>query len=356
MVVLLSPEACESEWVNNEITLAKKRNLRIFPVLARGDEDDAVPLTLVSVQYVDARDDYEGAVRGRLLPAVRKHLGMSPAGESKHMPADGGHKTKDRPPPETERQSSGSGAATPKPSSTPPLDVDWAVISAGIRPYVERGEAAAAALSALAIAREQGLFAADPDDLEIRGSDFKALHAAALRVLVDVEHFTPEQRNVAGELLGARPEHDSRPGAGVRADGLPDIDWVEVPELDPEGNAAFIYGDDEPRTEQTFWMARLPITCGQYQAFVDAGGHAYARWWKDLAASDHVLRGPGKQAFPFWNHPHVEVSWYEAVAFCRWLSWRAKERSDLLPRALRRERLAHQPADRMAVGEGGARP
>jgi formylglycine-generating enzyme required for sulfatase activity len=264
LIALLSPEACESERVNNEITLAKNRNLRIFPVLLRGEEDDAVPLALVGVQYVDARVDYEEAVRGRLLPAVRKHLGLAPA------------------------------------AARQPEDV---VLPA----------AAAAPLQA----------AAPP-----------TAAPAELQVLLDFEHFSPEQRNAAGERLGAQPGGDTRRGVGLRADGLPDIDWVEVPEADAQGRREFIYQENERRVEPTFWMARFPVTYAQYQAFVAAGGYADERWWKDLAVPEEVRRAPGEQHFPFWNHPRESVSWYEAVAFCRWLSSRAEEIRDLLPPAL----------------------
>jgi formylglycine-generating enzyme required for sulfatase activity len=208
------------------------------------------------------------------------------------------------------------------------------LLAACVRSYLAPGQAPTAAVLALEIAGEQRLFAADPDDQDVRRSDFKTLHATALGMLLDAEGFTPEQRNVAGELLGARPEHDSRPGAGLRADGLPDIDWVEVPEADAQGRREFIYQEDERRVEPTFWMARFPVTHAQYQAFA-AAGYADGRWWEGLDAPEDVRRAPAEQRFPFWNHPRERVSWYEAVAFCRWLSSRAEERRDLLPPALR---------------------
>jgi formylglycine-generating enzyme required for sulfatase activity len=211
------------------------------------------------------------------------------------------------------------------------------LLAACVHPYLAQGQGPTAAVLALELAGEQGLFAADPGDLELRGSDFKVLHAAALRVLLDWERFTPEQRNVAGELLGARPEHDTRPGAGLRADGLPAIDWVEVPEADEQGRSEFIYQEGEKRVERTFWMSRYPITYGQYQAFVAAeDGYGGARWWEGLDVPEDVRGAPGEQRFRFWNHPRERVSWYEAVAFCRWLTKQAQQKQDLLPEALRR--------------------
>ncbi|MFN8467932.1 MAG: SRPBCC domain-containing protein [Caldilineaceae bacterium] len=80
MIVVLSPDANESEWVNSEITIGKRRGLRIFPVLARGEDDDAVPLSLTSVQYVDIRRDYQNAVHERLIPALLRLLGPKDGG------------------------------------------------------------------------------------------------------------------------------------------------------------------------------------------------------------------------------------------------------------------------------------
>ena len=92
------------------------------------------------------------------------------------------------------------------------------------------------------------------------------------------------QRNAAG--MAVNHLGDPRPGVGLRADGLPDIDWVLVPDTDPKtGRREFIY-QNEQRTEPDFWMARYPITYCQFQAFLDApDGFRNPRWWEGLAAS-----------------------------------------------------------------------
>lgn len=62
MVVLLSPAAKESLWVTRELSYAENQNLRIFPVLLRGDQKSSVPIRLSSTQHIDARRDYPVAL------------------------------------------------------------------------------------------------------------------------------------------------------------------------------------------------------------------------------------------------------------------------------------------------------
>ncbi len=128
----------------------------------------------------------------------------------------------------------------------------------------------------------------------------------------------PRARAAIGRALGLA-DLDNRPGVGLRADGLPDIEWREVPA------GEFLYQDGEKRELAGFKIARYPITYRQFQAFIDApDGFNDGRWWKGLHADGLAQQqtGPGNQAFKYWNHPRERVSWYDAMAFCRWLSAR----------------------------------
>jgi formylglycine-generating enzyme required for sulfatase activity len=124
-------------------------------------------------------------------------------------------------------------------------------------------------------------------------------------------------------------DRDTRPGVGLREDGLPDIDWVEIPA------GSFLMGSDKEVDSQafdnetpqitvdlpTYYMARYPITYKQYQAFIDAEDGFYnPEWWDGLTVSSSHKNQTGKQQFQYWNHPRENVSWYDAMAFCRWLS------------------------------------
>ena len=53
----------------------------------------------------------------------------------------------------------------------------------------------------------------------------------------------------------------------------------------------------------------------QYQTFSDAGGYRDERWWRELIRPE-----PVPSRWPQANRPRTNVDWYEAVAFCRWLS------------------------------------
>lgn len=58
VVAILSPDAKESEWVNEELNYAKIRKARIFTVLVRGDESNAIPFGMTGVQWIDMRADF----------------------------------------------------------------------------------------------------------------------------------------------------------------------------------------------------------------------------------------------------------------------------------------------------------
>ncbi len=119
----------------------------------------------------------------------------------------------------------------------------------------------------------------------------------------------PERRFAIGDELVRRG--DSRKGVGLDARGLPVIDWVEIT------GGGFLYGEERmPRDLPTFYIARYPITNAQYQAFIDAGGYREERWWEGLQR----LEAPEDPGWGEPNGPRETVSWYEAMAFCRWLS------------------------------------
>ncbi len=119
------------------------------------------------------------------------------------------------------------------------------------------------------------------------------------------------KKNLPTEIRNSLP-----PGIGLRPDGLPDIVWCEVPggtiELE-DGAGTF---EVEP-----FYIAKYPITYIQFQAFIDDpdGFHDH-NWWEKLAADDNHKSNPGEQKWPITNHPRENVSWFDAVVFCRWLS------------------------------------
>lgn len=55
LVVILSPDAKKSRWVLREINYAREQAKRVFPILARGSTQNAVPFVLVGAQFADIR-------------------------------------------------------------------------------------------------------------------------------------------------------------------------------------------------------------------------------------------------------------------------------------------------------------
>ncbi len=106
----------------------------------------------------------------------------------------------------------------------------------------------------------------------------------------------------------------------------------------PAGERGFVFDNEKwahPVQVETFRIARAPVTSGELAEFVEAGGYRDDRlWtapgllWRDQAAARHPAywqRAPGggwlvrrfDQLVPLPEHePAVNVSWYEAEAYC----------------------------------------
>ena len=134
-------------------------------------------------------------------------------------------------------------------------------------------------------------------------------------------HPEPETRAAFGRALGMLTLDgeplDNRPGVALHYDAklrrqVPDIAWVFV------SAGEFIYQDGEKINLPGFHIARYPVTHCQFQAFIDdPEGYGNPQWWEGLAER---FEQPDQPGWDYANHPRETVSWYEAVAFCRWLT------------------------------------
>ncbi len=144
-------------------------------------------------------------------------------------------------------------------------------------------------------------------------------------------------RSLAGDALNLLG--DPRPGVGLTPAGLPDIAWCDVPAgAFTMGNTketdSLAWDNEAPQHDEplpvAYRISRYPITHAQYTAFVEDGGYG-ERWhhcWTDAGWAWRIgedRNGPDRygNVFELANHPVVGVSWYEAYAFCRWLSERS---------------------------------
>jgi len=79
-VVLLSPAAKASHWVNREISYAEVFQKHLLPVLIAGDIGSATPLNLINVQSLDARENLREVIVKRLLPVLKDQLVLKERG------------------------------------------------------------------------------------------------------------------------------------------------------------------------------------------------------------------------------------------------------------------------------------
>lgn len=121
-----------------------------------------------------------------------------------------------------------------------------------------------------------------------------------------------------------------------------------------------------------FGLAPYPTTNVQFATFMDEGGYSDPRWWPEGQAAGlwregKIIDSLGERIQPaYWqengfngsNQPVVGLTWYEAMAYCRWLTHRLREQRLLdqtelirLPTEAEWERVAGN-----GVGNGDGSP
>ena len=76
VLVLLSPDSNDSQWVRRELSFAEDVDKHLFPVHIRGDENDSIPLRLAAHQRVDLRGKFNAGM-DLLADALKDHLGIT---------------------------------------------------------------------------------------------------------------------------------------------------------------------------------------------------------------------------------------------------------------------------------------
>ncbi len=142
------------------------------------------------------------------------------------------------------------------------------------------------------------------------------------------------------------------------------IEWVEI------SAGPFIMGSDDGYDDEkpqhtldlgyAFRISRFPVTNAQFQVFVEDGGYQEARYWMEAQAAGWWRDGKAIRGLYRWkdeskqeielfdteeataprnfgepfnlpNHPVVGITWYEALAFSRWLSEQMETKGLLKP-------------------------
>jgi formylglycine-generating enzyme required for sulfatase activity len=146
--------------------------------------------------------------------------------------------------------------------------------------------------------------------------------------LQELENYktTDQRRLQIGEWL--EKTGDPRPGVGVK-DGVPDIVWLPV----TPGGTVTVTRVWEPETPEqvanvtnvqnfnveSFYISKYLVTYGQYQAFVEAeDGFENIMWWEDMPSAFQCQK-LAEQRTNMLNNPRDNVSWFQCVAFARWM-------------------------------------
>jgi iron(II)-dependent oxidoreductase len=135
-------------------------------------------------------------------------------------------------------------------------------------------------------------------------------------------------RLYAAEAIGQAgdPRLDlNDPAYWVRVEG--GMFWMGAQKSDPKGRNydPEVWEDESPvhpEVVRPFAVGRYPVTVLNYLQFIEAGGYGDKRFWMAGGYGDYTApeNWQGQMRYP--NRPILEVSWFEAAAYCAWADGR----------------------------------
>ncbi len=371
MIYLLSPDSIASDYCRNEFTIAATNNKKIFPVLIHAGTK--IPPDLAQYQYADFTNGLDVSAVKSLLssliiaerqlkdaspiisepaivgqtsptPMIPIPTVASPSGtpmpisapattSSAPLPLPGSHPPSMPPitPPSVTPQPSVSGDGSTildeAVSAFKACDFDKAVrllkqvLQSG---YTSRFidiptmlKQAEVGLSRQAYEREAQREYAPIANL-MKDEATRALGCTAFQAFhATFPDYDPDNlREIYEQTIKKQPPFDVHKA-------MPLLEWCHI-------SAGKIMGDGVRIKKATaikeFFMSKYPVTNTQFQAFVTAtDGYENPAWWQSSLEvrqwhADHPrpIEMPDNRE----NHPRTNICWYEAHAFCEWLSYK----------------------------------
>lgn len=338
-VYLLSPESVASEYCKREYELARHLGRFIFPVLIQ--RDTVIPESLSDIQYIDFCSGLTNeAVKG-LLSAIylAEHNQTAPPQSTPIVSSD----TITPPTPNPVSAISAATAAMAKgqfdhavfllkrarasghTSRFINIDAVLAEAEAGLQRQTYLREAAREYEQIVHLVKLDRTHKVGCEAFQAFHKHYPDYDPENVAALCAQQPQAQEQTQPAALSLPVRPpEAVPQPPPDTK---LPLLEWCDIPAGAIESVTQAGDGEAKKQVEvAAFRLSRYPITNAQYQVFLkDPNGYANTRWWQFSPEAQQWRAKnaePQPPTFRGDERPRERVNWYDAMAFCQWLSAR----------------------------------
>ncbi len=321
-IYLLSPESVASEYCRKEFQLAMRAGKHIFPVKIYPEVE--LPNTLAHLQFADLSTGLTPKGVKQLLSAIYsaelRSVRRQPEREAQRIQRL----------PSRQQKVASNGVATAVVES-PPRTASRLITEVG--DALEKGsydhavyllkEAKRRGVSTRFINIEAVLQEAEAL-LETQAylREAEREYAPIVR-LAKTERMRKEGCKAFQRFREQFPDYDPQNvGSLCSIELMPMLEWCDIPAgevtIEHDGRSLIYH-------IESFRVGKYPVTNTQFQAFADApDGYGNPKWWEFLPqakAWHQEHKKPMKPKFSWGDHPRANVCWYEAMAFCNWLSY-----------------------------------